>query len=224
MSPDVLIAIPMMSGVGIHIIEPVAKMIIHSLKRNPEMRLDVKTTYRIGLPYAHLRLAQKFLRGSYSHILFLEEDNAPPPATLCALLERKLPVVGALYFARDPAERPMLFKRGMSDGELTVIRQPEQGSLVKVDTTGLGCCLIERAVFEVLGYNCFEQLGMYADDYLFFQKVREAGFSVFVDTSVVCDHLREKIERVNKQSHALAEEKLRCASTWVAEKREKMAT
>jgi len=75
--------------------------------------------------------------------------------------------------------------------------------LVEVDAVGLGFCLIHRRVFEVVERKCGRPFFLWthgreklfnapvgvSEDFFFTAKVREAGFKVLVDTTVVCGHL-----------------------------------
>ncbi len=67
---------------------------------------------------------------------------------------------------------------------------PDPAALIECDAVGFGCVLIERRVFETIEYPWFEadpETGG-AEDFDFCEKAKRAGFQVFADMTVQCDH------------------------------------
>jgi len=128
-------------------------------------------------------MAERF-KGDY--LFFLDDDNAFHPTVLKRLLAHNLDVVGALYFERKPpfAPMPRRYRKPL------LLHKP---GLCEVDETGTSGLLVHRRVFDRLEQPWFvsgdNPDGTYTSpDYYFCGKAREAGFRVWVDTSVWLAH------------------------------------
>jgi len=78
--------------------------------------------------------------------------------------------------------------------------EKKNNNLIGVDWVGFGCILVKREVIEKIGVNCFEdkwdyKLGSRAvgHDILFCDKVKKAGYKVWIDKNVQCGHMENRI-------------------------------
>lgn len=146
-----------------------------------------------------------------SHLLFLDTDMAFPQNTLKKLLTHDVDIVGGLCFKRWPPFSPTMFVG--EDYNLTVLDDYEEG-LIEVSATGTACLLIKMEVFDFIekpyfsfypvpkGYrNEGKPVG---EDVGFCYRAREAGFKVYVDTTIKTEHMtlvgiNENLYRLNKK-------------------------
>lgn len=136
-------------------------------------------------------IAMQALGMDCTHLIFLDADMVYPPDTITKLLSHDKDIVGALTFRRWPDFEPLLFTG--EPYKMTLIDPIPEG-LVKVTATGTGCLMINTKVLEVIKYPWFEfgrtdDKKPVGEDINFCYKAGEAGFDVFVDTTVKTEHL-----------------------------------
>lgn len=159
-----------------------------------------------------------------SHVFFVDDDCLVPPYALSVLLSRKRPIVGGLYYAKTPAEQPLVLPDAFG-GTVTDLPRNE---VIECYGHGMGCTLIELRVFqeilaaglvkydEVNGKRVaqffsttrdeltFAESGApiytnQTEDIFFLNKARELGYSGAVDTGVFCFHW----DHVGRQAYPL---------------------
>jgi hypothetical protein len=139
-----------------------------------------------------------------SHIIMMDTDMDYHPQTIPQLLSHKLPVVGALTFRRYPPFDPIMLRGKLGDYES--IDEWKEGELMEVDATGAGCLLFDMSVFRKMPKPWFkfrhiktgEGIG---EDIGFCSDLKEAGYKIFVDTTVPSGHLTTLC--VNHQTYLL---------------------
>lgn len=131
-------------------------------------------------------------------ILFIDSDMDIPEDTLQKLISHQKPVVSALAFRRVPNYEPCIYVNTSPEADFPHYLPAddwEKDSLISVDATGHGCILINTSIFKfldapfyfpVLSKDHSESLG---EDLAFCYKLKQAGISIFVDTSVECGHI-----------------------------------
>jgi hypothetical protein len=138
------------------------------------------------------------LEQNATHILFIDDDMAVPSDGLIKLLAHDKDIVSGLYLLRNYPHFPLMFKRWFPDGRCQYdFLTPDKKGLVPVVNIGLGFCLIKIDVFKKLKdpwitLGAYEKDG-WCDDINFFNKCREAGYEMFVDTDVACGHIMSAI-------------------------------
>jgi len=132
-----------------------------------------------------------------THLIMLDTDQTYPRHTIPRLLSHDLDVVGALVYRRYPPFDPVMY-RARPDGDgYDHVRKEEMfsGDLVEVDATGCGCVMFKTDVFLKIGHPWFvfrppegegKNLG---EDVGFCAKLKNAGYRIFVDTSLEVEHL-----------------------------------
>lgn len=136
-------------------------------------------------------IVQKALQTGATKLIMMDVDMIYHPKTVIRLMERNLPIVGALCFRRYvPFDSIML---RITDGGYQSIDDWEDGELVEVDATGAGCIMYDMEIFRKMPYPWFrfqKRNGLtIGEDIGFCQDLKAAGYRIFVDTSVPCDHL-----------------------------------
>jgi len=100
-------------------------------------------------------------------------------------------ICGALYYHRGGECRPIAMMeygtahRFLRDDEIT-------HSLQEVDVAGGGCLMIDMKVFDGLKEPYFAPEFEYGTDIQLCKKAKEAGFSVFIDSSIEFGHLKNE--------------------------------
>ena len=125
----------------------------------------------------------------------MDTDQIMPRDLIPKLMSHNLPVVGALIYRRYPPFDPLMFKGKIN--EFKNIKEWERDSLVEVGATGAGCLLLDMKIFYNIPGPWFkfienpnkEKGGVIGEDIYFCTKLKEHGYKIFVDTSVVCGHL-----------------------------------
>ena len=148
-------------------------------------------------------LRQKVLDGDYDYFLSLEQDVIPPIDVIERLLEHKKDVVSGVYytvyyFNGEPKVRPLIWKDVPSEPEKMQfmgeearlgMQNPDVPQLHKIKRCGLGCVLISKKVLEKVKFRNHPQT---FDDFQFCGDAINAGFELFADVSIQCQHLKEK--------------------------------
>lgn len=153
------------------------------------------------LDNARNTIVKEFLETNCKYLWWIDDDIVPPADALERMLQtikavRNINALGAVCFAMksEPGQYfpypPTLRKN--KDGEYKVY----YGSGIDwVDATGGACLLVERQVYENVErpyefvYHADGTLALTCD-FRVWEKVKEAGFNLYVDFDIMCDHNR----------------------------------
>jgi len=162
-----------------------------------QLQFPGTATFLTGMPFDHARnsACENVLSSLFSWLFFLDDDIVCPPDTVLRLMAHKKDIISGLYFRRSPPLAPVMMKL---DGEkASFITQFQPGEIVEADFVGAGCLLIHRRVLEKVKYPWFDWRvdrkdlkgnKRCSEDFAFCESAREAGFKIYVDTSIQCDH------------------------------------
>lgn len=143
-------------------------------------------------------------------LLMLDTDHRFTPAQfdrMCSSVhDVSAPVVSGLYFGAFPSDGlyptavPIAFSLD-DEGDYRTLREWQPGKLIAVDAVGGGCLMIHRRVLEAV--RDMVDLGpwswfadgpsngrWYSEDMVFCQRVRAAGFPIYVQPDVELPHLK----------------------------------
>jgi hypothetical protein len=144
----------------------------------------------ISVETARLSVCKKFLDSKHTHLFFLDDDVLPPSDAVELLLEANKDVISANY----PIISGGVIMSSACSGKDVL---PFDGDgIIEITSCGLGACLIKREVIEsIINKDCFniehDKLQIVTgEDTTFCNKVREAGYSIYYDFEIVCDHLK----------------------------------
>lgn len=158
---------------------------------------------------------QMLMHDEFEWIMFLDSDQTVPPETIPRLLSHNLPIVGGLYFFKDPMAKPLCYDRQPdfnarafyrpqvekvykfllerteelnSSTEITRVLSGNDG-LWPCDAIGTGCLLVRREVFEKVPYPWFSFCEGGTEDLYFCRKAKKYGYEVYVDANLLCGHV-----------------------------------
>lgn len=157
------------------------------------------------LPYtrndvARHKLASFLLDSDYTHLLMLDSDHVHPPDIVQRLARwfqaypDMVQVVGGLNFRRGEPYDPCAFV-DPGDGQFHRLAEWGRGA-VEVDALGTGSMMIARSVFEQLpedagwfDYEYPNHTGWPGTDMTFSKRCREAGITLWCDTTCTSPHI-----------------------------------
>lgn len=164
--------------------------ILDLLKNFPLTISIVDSTY---LPRARNILLQNFLNSDADYALFIDSDMLLPKNAVQVLLGHEKEVISAHYFRRNPPYESVAQKR--TGEKYETIREPLEGEEFEVDATGMGFLLVKREVIEAVAQKkpVFTVLdkedgSVKGEDVVFFEKIKEAGYKVWVSKKVRAGH------------------------------------
>lgn len=128
------------------------------------------------------------MRDEATHLMCIEDDTFPPLDAIERLLAHDTDIVCGWYPKRQPGRRvgvPIVLqhdkRQTLDDPEVT-------NGLVELYTVPMGCTLIKTDVFRHIEMPWFVTTGQLSQDSFFSQKARDAGYTLWCDTSIRCEH------------------------------------
>ena len=142
------------------------------------------------------QLVEQALINNCTHILMMDTDQIYPADTITKLLSYNLPIVTAKVHRRYAPFDPLLLRGSLGRYHRVPDEEWEPvNGLIEVDATGTGCVLFSAEVFRKLEFPWFKIIPgegkrkSIGEDVYMFSKAREAGYKIFVDTSIEISHL-----------------------------------
>jgi len=160
----------------------------------------------IGMDLARNSLVKDALESGCSHLLMMDTDQVYPRDTITKLLSHNKKVIGPLIHRRYPPFDPVLYKGKLGEYAHVDDEASYSGRLIEVDATGCGCILYDMDVFLKIQPPWFETYQLESgklvgEDINFCAKLRDAGFKIFVDTSIEIEHVATM--GVNRSTHEI---------------------
>jgi len=154
-------------------------------------------------------IVEEALDWDCTHLLMLDTDQEHPPDVVMKLLSHDLPIVGAKVYRRYPPYDPILLRGSIPIFGHVSDEECESGELVEVDATGCGALMCKMDVFLNIPRPWFKWEMpkiddvdvMIGEDFYFCNKAKEAGYKIYVDTSLEVSHLT--IMEVNQAAYKL---------------------
>lgn len=129
------------------------------------------------------------LEKDFTHLLFIGADTIPPLDVLPRFLAHNTDVVGGIYYGRRLASNGNPYTavawKHRTDGFNTRENLEKLSGLVEVDGMGMDCVLFTRKALESFSYLDWV---VNDDDYPAYDILKEKGFTVYLDTDLVCKH------------------------------------
>jgi hypothetical protein len=160
-----------------------------------DIEAEVKISKQIPIDSNRNKLVKEFLDGGFDDLLMIDDDISPPPNILNMLRHGK-PIVSATCFVLQEMVPQPLLRDDNGEG-FVPMKVDKIEELTKVGGIGTGCFTCKREVFEKIEPPWFlfprDKWGMLSlgEDYYFSRKAKEAGFDLYVDTTMLCGHMKE---------------------------------
>lgn len=159
--------------------------------------------FKHALAKSHDKCSEKVLNDGYDYLLHLESDVFPPIDVIERLMEHNKRIIGALYHIELGEQSKLMIQEiegfGSVHRETFNLDETDisfvDGTVKKVFSCGLGCVLIHRSLLEKVEFR-FEGDGSVHPDSIFYGDVNQLGQSVYVDTSIYCEHDNKSMIRV----------------------------
>ena len=160
--------------------------------------LDVPEGYRTDFQFFYgyqidqIRNLIAHWASNYDYLFAVDSDIAFKPDTLRKLLDHDKDIVSGLYIQRKPGQHILEIYRDKRNVPYNDIKGL---GLVEIDGCGFGCVLVKSEVIRTIGYPQFvyysaiDHKDTISEDTFFCLKARQAGFRVFADTSILCEHI-----------------------------------
>lgn len=129
------------------------------------------------------------IRDGATHLMCIEDDTFPPLDAIERLLAHDKDVICGWYPKRQPGKRvgvPIVLANGKRK---TMDNPDDYTDLVELYTVPMGCTLIKMDVFKHMDLPWFVTTAQLSQDSFFSQKAREAGFTLWCDPSIRCEHI-----------------------------------
>lgn len=148
-----------------------------------------------GIDHIRNQLVDAAKKYDCTHILFLDVDHRHNPDTIVKLISHNKQIVSGLSYRRVPPFEVCAF-----NGQINAYKEIvdwEDGSLIEVDSVGAACLLIDMEVFNNIEKPYFmfmenpdpnSKFGI-GEDVVFCNRVKQAGYKIYVDTSCTNKHL-----------------------------------
>jgi|6_EtaG_2_1085325.scaffolds.fasta_scaffold13334_2 hypothetical protein len=150
---------------------------------------------------AYNDIAMEFMKHGGDYLLTVEDDTFPPEDAVVRLLKHIADgkkVVGAWYPMRNVTGDgvPISIQKDKSTGKNTRMHLDADGEVHEVYTLPMGCTLYSAEVFFKLKQPFFQTTDTISQDSFFSQKLRNAGYKLYCDTSIKCKHVDRETGRV----------------------------
>lgn len=165
-------------------------------------------------------IGEAFMSDPNLEWLFLtNDDNLCPPDALMRLLDRHLPVVSGLYFGRHQPFLPVCFDQILPaesvEADLKIrtlsnkwyrrhLMSKADEDMEQMVAVPDGCLLVRREVMESIPqpwWEYGETVSSYCDhDMVFSRKMRDAGWPIWLDTTVRVDHVTQLAVRPHREA------------------------
>jgi GT2 family glycosyltransferase len=135
------------------------------------------------------------IENDMDYILWFDDDmvlDKVGKPLFTTLMNHDKDFVAPLFFQRRPPYLPLLFKRhDHKDGIFVtydnIMDYPKE--LLEVDGVGFGCCLTKVSMLKKLKKPYFVMGESFGEDLFFCEKVKQAGFKIYCDTTIQVGHI-----------------------------------
>ena len=169
---------------------------------------EVDFEYSFGYRIDQVRNLISEWAKNYDYLFSVDSDIVLPSDSLKKMLSSDKDIVSGLYIQRIPGAHTLEVYMSTPGGGCTNIPYEliKGRGLVEVEACGMGCALIKSEVFRELEYPHFfytsalNHSNTVSEDVYFCRKAKEAGFTVWADETIRCDHIGQWTFQVEKET------------------------
>lgn len=166
--------------------------------------VDFQYFYGYNIEQIRNLIVNYVLNNGYDYLFSVDSDIVMPSDTLEKMLGHDKDMVTGLYIQRIEGTHTVEVYMPNKTGGLTHIPYNllKDKGLVEVAGCGFGCVLVKRRVFEGLEYPHFlyrsalDHKNTFSEDVYFCRQATNAGFTIWADTTILCDHVGQTVFRV----------------------------
>lgn len=133
----------------------------------------------------------------YDYLFSVDSDIVVPKDTLVKMIAADKDVISGLYIQRIPGQHRLeLYGTDMNGGHFNIPYETiKDTGIVNITACGMGCALIKSEIFRKMVYPHFyyksaiDHKDTISEDVYFCEKAKQMGFTIWADTSILCDHV-----------------------------------
>ena len=186
---NILVAIPTNKY-----IEPDTFKSIFDLRVPDGYKLDFQYFYGYQIDQIRNLIADWGKR--YDYLFCVDSDIVLPYDCIEKMLAADKDIISGLYIQRIPGRQILEIYKDSSNGVTNYQFEDIQHlGVFQIASCGMGCCLINSEVLRTLEYPHFvytsaiSHANTFSEDIYFCCKAREAGFTVWADSTIRCEHI-----------------------------------
>jgi glycosyltransferase involved in cell wall biosynthesis len=131
----------------------------------------------------------------YDYLFCVDSDIVFESNTLVKMLNSGKNIISGCYVQRLHNNTLELFEANGLGGVKPISTDRLNGKLIQIDACGFGCVLINSQVLRDMKYPWFvyhealDHKDTISEDIYFAAKAKEAGYTLYADTSIICKHI-----------------------------------
>lgn len=208
--PRIFIGICAYSHVSPETLDDYMRFMFHIGRRMPDYDFFHGIISKSEQFRARNALVTGALQVNADYLLMLDDDMIIDPFRttgpnsaydfLKKLLAHGKDIVGALYYQRMGGYLPVAMTKSGDRGYRFLRPDEITGGLQRVDVTGGGAMLVNMLVFDKIGQPWFAPEHEFGTDVQLCRKAAEAGFNVWLDSSIEMGHVKEERVTITSQN------------------------
>lgn len=142
----------------------------------------------------------------YDYLFSVDSDIVLPKDSLRKMIDADKDVISGLYIQRIPNTHTLEVYMDQNGGVVNIpYEMLKDAGVVEIAACGMGCALIKGDVFRKIEYphyfytSALDHRNTISEDVFFCLKARNNGFTVWADTTIICDHKGTTMYQVNQE-------------------------
>jgi GT2 family glycosyltransferase len=140
----------------------------------------------------------------YDYLFSVDSDIVLPKDCLVKMLNHDVDIVSGVYIQRKPGKEILEIYRNNVNGGMNNVPYDQllPAGLHEINGCGFGCVLVKSDVIRKIGYPQFKyhsalnHANTISEDVDFCRKAANVGAKLFVDSTIVCDHIGSTVFKI----------------------------
>lgn len=135
-------------------------------------------------------------------IVWIDSDVVLPPDAISRLANAGKDFICGIYVQREPPHFPLVANYDVRADTFRWLQRWPANVIAPIEGCGFGCVLTSTAMLRAMEppWFTFEK---FSEDFDFCLRARRAGYQLFVDTGVLCGHLRDPQDATIEDFYAI---------------------